>query len=134
MWAPWGAGFSRLDGISRQEKSFNTQLPTKGPIEDKRDVMDMDVTVDICQVVPAVIDRHVVITMVGLDTVQMGEETPMDCDGEFAKWDIRNELQLTVCLCIMVVIWMIRIGRFLGTLRMRNMWIGITLMLRKEWN
>ena len=31
--------------------------------------------------------------MVGFDTVRMGEETPMDCDGECAEWDIRNEFE-----------------------------------------
>ena len=34
-----------------------------------------------------------VVATVGLDTVRMGEETPMDCDGECAEWDIRNEFE-----------------------------------------
>ena len=63
------------------------------PIGDNRDVVDMDITVDICQVVPDVIDNRAVVAMVGLDTVRMGEETPMYCDGEYAEWDIRNEFE-----------------------------------------
>ena len=55
--------------------------------------MDMDVTVDNCQTVPDVIWDRAVVAMVGLDTVRMGEETPMDCDGECAEWDIRNEFE-----------------------------------------
>ena len=47
----------------------------------------------ICQVVPDVIDNRAVVAMVGLDTVWMGEETPMDCDDECAEWDIRNEFE-----------------------------------------
>ena len=58
--------------------------------------------VDICQVVPDLINGRAVVAMVGLDTVWMGEETPMDCGGECAEWNIR-------------------IGRIFGTLRMRNM-------------
>ena len=70
-----------------------TQLPAEVPVGDNRDVVDMDVTVDICQVVPDVINRRAVVAMVGLDTVRMGEETLMDCDGECAEWDIRNEFE-----------------------------------------
>ena len=58
-----------------------TQLPAEVPVGDNRDVVDMDVTVDICQVVPDVINSRAVVAMVGLDTVRMAEETPMDCDG-----------------------------------------------------
>ena len=70
-----------------------TQLPAEVPVGNNRDVVDMDVTVDICQVVPDVINCRAVVAMVGLDTVWMGEETPMDCDGECAEWDIRNEFE-----------------------------------------
>ena len=38
------------------------------------------------------------VAMVGLDTVRMGEETPMDCDGECAVWDIRNEFETVDCM------------------------------------
>ena len=31
------------------------------------------------------IDSRAVVAMVGLDTVRMGEETQMDCDGEGAE-------------------------------------------------
>ena len=70
-----------------------TQLPAEVPVGDNRDVVDMDITGDICQVVPDVIDSRAVVAMVGLDMVQMGEETPMDCDGECAEWDIHNEFE-----------------------------------------
>ena len=70
-----------------------TQLPAEVPVGDNRDVMDMDVTVDICPVVPDVINSRAVVAMVGLDMVWMGEETPMDCDGECAERDIRNEFE-----------------------------------------
>ena len=70
-----------------------TQLPVEVPVRDKRYVGDMDITVDICRVVPEVIDSRAVVAMVGLDTVRMGEETLMDCDGECAEWHIRNEFE-----------------------------------------
>ena len=70
-----------------------TQLPVEVPVGDNRDVVDMDITVDICQVVLDVIDSRAVVAKVGLDTVRMGEETLMDCDGECAEWDIRNEFE-----------------------------------------
>ena len=52
-----------------------TQLSAEVPVGDNRNVVDMDVTVDICRVVPDVIDSRAMVAMVGLDTVQMGEET-----------------------------------------------------------
>ena len=70
-----------------------TQLPAEVPVGNNRDVVDMNVTVDIFQVVPDVIDSHAVVAMVELDTVRMGEETPMDCDGECTEWDTRNEFE-----------------------------------------
>ena len=51
--------------------------------------MDMDVTVNNCQSVPDVVKNCVVVAMVGLDTLRMGDDTPMDCDSECAEWDIR---------------------------------------------
>ena len=70
-----------------------TQLPAEVPVGDNRDVVDMDITVDICQVNQDVIDSRAMVAMVGLDTVQMGEETPMDCDGDCVEWDIRNKFE-----------------------------------------
>ena len=61
-----------------------TQLPAEVLVGDYRDVMDMDFNVD-----NVVKDCAVV----GLDTMWMGEDTPMDCDGECAEWDIRNEFE-----------------------------------------
>ena len=63
------------------------------PVGDNRDVGDMDITGDICQVVSDVIDSRAVVAVVGLDMVRKGEETLMDCDGECAEWDIRNEFE-----------------------------------------
>ena len=116
-----------------------TQLPAEVLVGDYRDVVDMDVTMDNCQAVPDVVIDRAVVAMVGLDTVRMGEETLMDCDGECLEWDICNKSlkQSTACLFIMAVICMIRISRIrriLLTLRMRNMWICITLTPQKEWN
>ena len=42
------------------------------PVGNNRDVVDMDVTVDICQGVPDVINSRAVFAMVGLDMVRMG--------------------------------------------------------------
>ena len=53
----------------------------------------MDVTVNNCPVAPDVSDSRAMVAMVGLDTVQRREESPMDCDGECAEWDIRNEFE-----------------------------------------
>ena len=53
----------------------------------------MDVMVDICPVAPDVTDSCDVVAMVGHDTVRRREEAPMDCDGECAEWDIRNEFE-----------------------------------------
>ena len=69
-----------------------TQLPTDRPVGDIRDVVDMDATVDICPGAPDVIDRRAMVAMVGLDTVRR-REAQMDCDGECAEWDIRNEFE-----------------------------------------
>ena len=44
-------------------------------------------------VAPDVSDSRAVVAMVGLDTVRRREEVPMDCDGECAEWDIRNEFE-----------------------------------------
>ena len=33
------------------------------------------------------------VAMVGLDVIRMGEDTPMDCEGKCAEWDIRNEFE-----------------------------------------
>ena len=33
------------------------------------------------------------VAMVGLNAIQMGEDTPMDCEDECAEWDIRNEFE-----------------------------------------
>ena len=52
-----------------------TQLPAEVPVGDNRDVVNMDVTVDICQLVPDVINSHAVVAMVGLDAMRMGVET-----------------------------------------------------------
>ena len=62
-------------------------------VGDCRDVVDMDVTMGNCPTVPDVIKNRAVVAMVGLDAVRMGEETLMDCDGECAEWDIRNEFE-----------------------------------------
>ena len=48
------------------------QVPAEVPVGENIDVVDMDITVDICQVVPDVIDSRAVVAMVGLDTVCMG--------------------------------------------------------------
>ena len=68
-----------------------TQLPAEVFVGDYRDVVNMDVTVDNDQAVPDVI--MVVPWLLWLDFIQCGEETPMDCDGECAEWDIRNEFE-----------------------------------------
>ena len=85
---PLGFDSSSLDRIS-----IITQLPAEVLVGDYRDVVDMDVAVDNCQAVPDVINGRAVVAMVGLDTVRMGEEAQMDCDGKCAEWDIRNKLE-----------------------------------------
>ena len=70
-----------------------TQLPANGPVGDNRDVVDMDVMVNNCPVAMDVSDSCAVVAMVGLDTVRMREEAPMNCDDECAEWDIRNEFE-----------------------------------------
>ena len=69
------------------------QLPAGGPVGDDRDVVDLDVTVDICPAAPDVSDSRAVVAMVGLDAVRRREEAPMDCDGDCVEWDIRNEFE-----------------------------------------
>ena len=71
----------------------SAQLPADVLVGDYRDVVDMDVTVDSCQAVPDVVEDRAVIPMVGLDAIRMGEDTPMDCEGNCAEWDIRNEFE-----------------------------------------
>ena len=56
-----------------------TQLPADGPVGDNRDVVDMDVSVDICPVAPDASDSRAVVAMVGLDMVRRREEAPMAC-------------------------------------------------------
>ena len=46
-----------------------------------------------CQAVPVVVEDRPVVAMVGLDEIWMGEDTPMDCEGKCAEWDIRNEFE-----------------------------------------
>ena len=66
---------------------------TQPPVEVLVRVVDMDVTVDSSQAVPDVIEDRAVVAMVGLDAMQMGEDTPMDCEDKCAKWDIHNNLE-----------------------------------------
>ena len=107
-----------------------------------RDVVDMDINVDSYQAVPDVVEDRAVVAMVGLEVMQMGEDTPMDCEDKCAEWDIRNEFEIVDGMPVYYggelydsdEIYMIRIGRILVTSCMRNMWIGITWMLQKEWN
>ena len=40
-----------------------------------------------------VIDGHAVVAMVGIDTAQMGEDAPMDCDSDYMERDILNEFE-----------------------------------------
>ena len=70
-----------------------TQLLAEVLVWDCRDVVDMDVTMDNCQTVPDVIKDRAVVAMVGLYMAWVGEETPMDCNGEYAEWDIHNEFE-----------------------------------------
>ena len=70
-----------------------TQSPAEVLVGDCRDIVDMDVTVDSYQAVPDVAEDCAVVAMVGLDAIRMGEDTPMDCEGECAEWDIRNEFE-----------------------------------------
>ena len=70
-----------------------TQSPAEVLVGDYREAVDMDVTVDSCRAVTHVVEDRVVVAMVGLDATWMGEDTPMDCEGECAKWDIRNEFE-----------------------------------------
>ena len=66
---------------------------------------------DVTQAVPDVINGRAVVAMVGLDTVWMGEEAPMDCDGKCEEWDISNEFETVDGLLIMVVICVIWMSR-----------------------
>ena len=50
-------------------------------------------TMDIRQAVPDVIDSRDVVAMVGIDTVRMGVDAPMDCDSDCAERDILNEFE-----------------------------------------
>ena len=111
-----------------------TQSPAEVLVGDYRDAADMDVTVDSYQDVPDVVEDPAVVAMVGLDAMR-----------SILRWIVKESVRIfamslkqsTVCLFIMVVIYMIRmsrIGKILVTSRMRNMWICITLMPQKEWN
>ena len=64
-----------------------------GSAGDDRDIVDMDVTVKNCPGALDVSDSRDVVAMVGLDPVQRGEETPMECDAKGGEWDIRNEFE-----------------------------------------
>ena len=67
-----------------------TQLPAELPGWDPGNVVNMDMTMDVCHAVPDVIDSRALVAMVGIDTAQMGEDTVMDCDSDCAEWDILN--------------------------------------------
>ena len=124
-----------MDGISGQEGSCSYTVTCQSG--DNRDVVDMDVTVEICQVVPDVSYSRAVVAMVGLDTERMGEET-VDCDGECAEWDIRNEFETVEGMPVYYG------GDLYDSddsdwedprdLAYAEHVVGITLMLRKEWN
>ena len=55
--------------------------------------MDMVGAVDSYQAVLDVVEDRAVVAMVGLDAIQMREDTPMDCVGKCAECDIRNEFE-----------------------------------------
>ena len=57
-----------------------TQLSAEVPVGDNRDVVDMDVTVDICQVVPDVIDSRAVVAMLRMDS-RIGEFSVLSLGG-----------------------------------------------------
>ena len=80
-------------GFSDGRDPVITQSPAEVLIGDYRDVVDMDVTVDSYQAVPEVIEDPAVVAMVGLDAMQTGEDTPMDCEGKCVEWDIRNDFE-----------------------------------------
>ena len=50
-------------------------------------------TMDVCHAVPDVIDSRAVVAMVGIDTAQMGEDAPLDCDSDCVERDILNEFE-----------------------------------------
>ena len=58
------------------------QLPAALPVWDPGNVGDVDMTMDVRQAVPNVIDRRAVVAMVGIRTARMGEDAPMDCDSD----------------------------------------------------
>ena len=70
-----------------------TQLPAEMLVGDCSDVVNRDVTGNSCRAVPGVIGNPAVVAMVGLDVMPMGEDTPLDCVGKRAKWDIRDEFE-----------------------------------------
>ena len=51
----------------------------------------------------------------------MGEDTPLDCAGKCAEWDIHNDFEMIDRMPVYY-------GGTHMTLRVRNMWISITLM------
>ena len=67
-----------------------TQLPVWNP----GNMVDVDMTIDVRQAVPDVIDSHAVVAMVGFDTARMGADAPMDCDSDCAERDILNEFEI----------------------------------------
>ena len=70
-----------------------TQLPAELPVWDPGNVVDMDMTMDVRQAIPDVLDSRAVVAMVGIDMAQMGEDAPMDCDSDCAERDILNEFE-----------------------------------------
>ena len=70
-----------------------SQLPADGPVGDIRDVVDMDFKKNHCPAAPDIGDSRAVVAMVGLEVVRRMEEAPMDCGGDCAEWDIRNEFE-----------------------------------------
>ena len=69
------------------------QLPAELFVWDPGNVGDMDMTMDVHQAIPDVIDGHTVVAMVGIDMAQMGEDAPMDCDSDYTERDILNEFE-----------------------------------------
>ena len=80
-----------------------SRFPADGSAGDDRDIVDMDITVKNCPGAPDVSDSRDVVPMVGLDPVQRGEETPMECDAQGAEWDFYNERQSMACLYIIQI-------------------------------
>ena len=69
------------------------QLPAELPVWNPENTENVDMTMDVRQAVPDVIDSRAVAAMVGIDMAWMWDDAPMDCDSDCAERDILNEFE-----------------------------------------